>query len=168
MSLAIAGLGAALLLGHGGMDSPIKEVVAYSREVQPGIPSGPGVEASPERSLETLYFVYVVMRQNSVPTAASVWLKGKLHDAVLEEVSTPVSVERDPVVPNDDRITLVLETSSPTYRILLGEEHPGRRKNEAENDAARDDDLVVVLTIAGTRWCASVETIERLPPVPGM
>lgn len=170
MSLATAGLAAALLFGLGGTVPPVRDVFAYSRETLPGIPPGPGVEASPERSLETTYFIYVVLQPHSVPTAASVWLEHTLHEATLEEVATPVTIERNPAVPTGERITLVPATSSPTYRVLPGEERPGSSAADAEAEAEtiRDHDAVVVLTIAGADWPVPVETIEPLPAAPGI
>lgn len=166
MSMTALGLGVALVLGLGDTGSPIGDVFAYSRETRPGIPPGPGVEASPDRSLETKYFIYVVLRAGSTPTGASVWLKGRLHDATLREVETPVTIERDPAVPTDERITLVPATSSPTYQVLPDEERP--ESDAAEEPMARDNDALVLIYVDGTSWQIPVETIEALPPAPGI
>ena len=167
MRLAAFGLRMALALGATSAESLMTEGFAYSRETVPGIPEGPGVSASSGRSLETAWFIYVVVRDASVPTEASVWLKGKHYSATLRKVASPVLVEHDPVVPTGKKDTLVPATSAPVYQVLPAEERSWSPANDAEKQLTQHNEVVVFLRAERASHRVPIKAVKPLRPAPG-
>lgn len=152
-------LGLALALAGG---SPLKDGFAYSRETLGGIPGSSG------RSLETRYFVYVVLPKGSAaPTAATVWLKGRRHAATLEKVRTPVEVPHDPVVTTGIKDTLVPATASAVYQVVPGDPIEATAEDDAERQAARDNDVLVCLSTGHSVRQVAIKSLRALPPAQG-
>jgi hypothetical protein len=161
MYFAVVGLPLVLALALGTSASPVKETLAYSREMTSGIP-GDSVGGLPGRNIHTSYFIYVVLVRDAAPTAASVWVKGKYYGATLQKVSSPIVVDRDPAVPTGKKDTLVPATSSAVYQVDPNEEEAFMPKNGLETRFTSSNEVVVFLHANKAVWYGTVKTITPL------
>ncbi len=147
--------------------SPIQATYGYSRATTSGIPEGRGVAASPNRPISTSYFIYVVVRKGVEPSVRGVWLNDAFHEATLQKVPAPVTVDQNPVVPTGKKETLVPATSSDVYQVCPTGERRWTAANDTERRLTRENEVVVFIESNGATWYAPVKALKRLPPVPG-
>jgi hypothetical protein len=161
MNLATACIIAAGVAPGPGMESPVKDVVAYKRQTTSGIP---GAQAS----LPTSYFIYVVLAKGRPATEVGVWLDGKYRAATLKKVGTPVSVDHDTAVPTGKRDVLVPRTSDDVYQVEPGEEKGWSPKDNAERALTETNEVVVFLATGQHTWHCPVRKVKTLHPASGM
>src|SRR5215467_14341323 len=96
------------LVGVAMAQSPVK-TYGYSRATIPGIP-GEQKGVTGQGMFPPEYHLYVEAQRGSMVSAQWAWVRGSYYDCTLKLVSTPVSVESDPGVPTDKKVTLVPKT----------------------------------------------------------
>jgi hypothetical protein len=150
------------------VDCPVEKTVAYSRQTTSGIPGSSTLAGSPDRPVAVSYFIYVVLKKGTVPSAAGLWLEGKFYDASLKRVDSPVVVAHDAVVPTGKKDTLVGKTSGDVYQIDPGAERTWKPGSDAEQKLTQGNQVVVFLKVGQATCYSSVREVKALPPAPGM
>jgi hypothetical protein len=148
--------------------SPVKETFAYSRKTIPGPRGNDAGPMSTQSPFPTAYFIYVVAERGSVISVAGVFVQGKLYDASLKKVESPVVIDQDVSVPTGKKDTLVKKTPDDVYRIELEGPKVTSDKDLAVDNLAQQNQVVVCVKSGKANWYGVVKRIVPLHPAAAM
>jgi len=144
--------------------SPVIQTLAYSRQMIPGIPPGPGGASATHNPLPTSYFLFVVVKKGTSVSTTGACVQGKWHTATLKRVAAPVEVDEDPGVPTGKKRTLVEKTADDVYRIELQDAQDEACGQHVRGALPQGHDVVVSLQSGGAQWLAAAKAIVALRP----
>jgi hypothetical protein len=160
---------ALILLGSNVMaQTPVKEILAYSRDTTPGIPARPNPTSAAQTPIKTDYYIYVVIKKAVPVSSITACVRGKSYTVTLQKVESPVLIEHDVTLSTGIKDTLVKQTTDDVYQVLLGQEPRVDRKDRDLEKLAESYPVVVSLKSGQTSWYASADKIVSLRPAAGM
>ncbi len=148
--------------------TPVKEILAYSRDTTPGIPARPNTASVAQTPIKTDYYIYVVIKKTLPVSSVAACVRGKPYAATLQKVDPPVLVEHDVTLPTGIKDTLVKPTPDDVYQVLLGQEQSPDCKTRDLEKLAQTHPVVISLKSGQSTWYASADKIIPLRPAAGM
>jgi hypothetical protein len=147
---------------------PVIKLYACSQETIPGIkPVSPDDGKEINNALPVAYYLYAEVKKGTKPKITAVYIKGVLHSATLQKVTTPVLVVMDAVmIPNKKKV-LVKKTRNDVYRVIPGEVTKINEDARGQQLAAKNE-VVLVINQHTIKQYASVGKIQQLPQLAAM
>jgi hypothetical protein len=139
-----------------GQTKYIVRVHAFSQEIIPGVAPavGDGEVYKPKKHCD--YQVFIECKPTVEMKLNTIRLNGKLHEATVESVQSPVVQFHSTLMRND---TLIQKTLNKILKVVLG-------KELASSSSVRDSvGVALSYSVRGKKYSFGVKKFKELPPI---